>query len=121
MDKNPPKIRVDPHNRCLTMLFYNDILAVLPFRQGGVDDGENLESLLNASADDPTGGGGIPNDRGKENQDNNHTSQPYMPSFVLKASSIDKSIRNVVDVAFLAEYSEPALAILYETNQTWTG
>ncbi|KAJ3053431.1 Cleavage and polyadenylation specificity factor subunit 1 [Rhizophlyctis rosea] len=36
-------------------------------------------------------------------------------------SSIEKGIRNVSDTAFLHDYFEPTLVILYETVQTWTG
>lgn len=46
---------------------------------------------------------------------------PYSSSFVIDLESIDKRIKNVIDMTFLGDYYEPTLAILFETEPTWTG
>ena len=46
---------------------------------------------------------------------------PYSTSFVIHLESIDRRIKNVLDMAFLGDYYEPTLAILFQTDQTWTG
>jgi cleavage and polyadenylation specificity factor subunit 1 len=45
--------------------------------------------------------------------------QPYYPSFVADLSDIHQDMKNLVDIAFLYDYFEPTVAILYEPNQTW--
>ena len=47
VDKLPPKVYVDPQNRCATLWFYNDRLAILPFKQdsGMTDDKSSLAFL----------------------------------------------------------------------------
>lgn len=46
---------------------------------------------------------------------------PYSPSFLIDLESIDPRIKNVIDMVFLADYYEPTLAILFQSEQTWTG
>lgn len=46
---------------------------------------------------------------------------PYSPSFLINLESIDPRIKNVIDMVFLADYYEPTLAILFQSEQTWTG
>ena len=47
---------------------------------------------------------------------------PYSPSFILNLpSEVESGIRNVIDFTFLPGFSNPTVAVLYETNQTWTG
>ncbi|KAI9489620.1 CPSF A subunit region-domain-containing protein [Zychaea mexicana] len=87
----PPDIHIDPQQRCAVLNFFGDKLAVLPFRQP-----DNLESSSNEKF-------------------------PYSASFVIDLESIDRRIKNVIDMAFLGDYYEPTLAILFQTNQTWTG
>ncbi|KAI8928665.1 CPSF A subunit region-domain-containing protein [Entophlyctis helioformis] len=95
IDRPPPEIRVDPLGRCAAMRFFMDKLAILPFKQD--------LATSNADPDDPA---------------NKH---PFLPSFVLPFSEIEPSVRNVIDFAFLYGYFEPALAIMFEPQQTWTG
>ncbi|KAI8145123.1 CPSF A subunit region-domain-containing protein [Fennellomyces sp. T-0311] len=91
----PPDIHIDPQQRCAVLNFYGDKLAVLPFRQS-----EALETSNNA---------------------NEHQKWPYSSSFVIDLESIDRRIKNVIDMTFLGDYYEPTLAILFQTDQTWTG
>ncbi|KAI9321430.1 CPSF A subunit region-domain-containing protein [Dichotomocladium elegans] len=92
----PPDIHIDPQQRCAVLNFYGDKLAVLPFRQS-----EKLETST------------------KEYEHQHKL--PYSSSFVIDLESIDKRIKNVIDMAFLGDYYEPTLAILFETEPTWTG
>ncbi|KAI8337525.1 CPSF A subunit region-domain-containing protein [Chlamydoabsidia padenii] len=94
-----PTLHIDPQQRCAVLNFYNDKLAVLPFRQA---DQLDVTGQDNVDGDD----------------DLKH---PYLPSFIIDLSSIDKGIKNVVDMVFLSDYYEPTLAILFQTKQTWTG
>ena len=47
---------------------------------------------------------------------------PYAPSFILDLpSQIDQNIHNFIDFVFLAGFNNPTLAVLFQTQQTWTG
>lgn len=47
---------------------------------------------------------------------------PYSPSFILDLPiQVEESIRNVIDFVFLPGFNNPTLAILFQTQQTWTG
>ena len=48
-------------------------------------------------------------------------SKPFLPSFVMSFAQIHSSIVNVSDFVFLNDFFEPTLAILYDTQPTWTG
>ncbi|KAJ7583446.1 CPSF A subunit region-domain-containing protein [Mycena floridula] len=87
-------LRVDPMSRCAALSLPKDAIAILPFHiQGEVDDDM-----------------GLPKDI------------PYSPSFILEmATSVDKNIHNVVDFAFLPGFTNPTIAVLFQTQLTWTG
>ncbi|ORX60565.1 hypothetical protein DM01DRAFT_1300393 [Hesseltinella vesiculosa] len=89
-----PSLHVDPQQRCAVLNFYNDKLAVLPFRQRDQldDDDEDI-----------------------------NTKRPFKDSFIIDLSKVHKPIKRVIQVTFLSDYYEPILAILYQTQQTWTG
>ena len=47
---------------------------------------------------------------------------PYSPSFVLDlAANVDEHIKNVVDFVFLPGFNNPTVAVLFQSQQTWTG
>eukprot|EP00842_Homolaphlyctis_polyrhiza_P002399 jgi/Hompol1/315/HPOL_002464-RA len=94
-DRGPPEIRVDPLGRCAAMRFYDDRLAILPFKQE--------DPTANPDPSDPT------------------SKYPFLPSFVVPFTDFDPSVRNIVDFTFLFGYYEPVLAIMYEPVQTCTG
>lgn len=50
-----------------------------------------------------------------------HRKWPYLPSFLIDLETIDGRIKNVIDMVFLSDYYEPTLAILFQSEQTWTG
>jgi cleavage and polyadenylation specificity factor subunit 1 len=49
------------------------------------------------------------------------TEKSYHPSFVVKASQLEETIAHVIDEAFLHEYREPTLAVLYSRPRTAAG
>ncbi|KAI8072997.1 CPSF A subunit region-domain-containing protein [Gongronella butleri] len=91
-----PSVHVDPQQRCAVLNFYNDKLAVLPFRQS-----DHLE-------DD-------------DDDASNTRKRPFLDSFVIDLPKVHRAIKRVIHVTFLTDYYEPILAILYQTKQTWTG
>jgi cleavage and polyadenylation specificity factor subunit 1 len=84
----------DHHNRCLILRFNTDVFAILPLRQSDdeIDDTFDTQELT-----------------------------PYYPSFVVQASQLEESIAHILDQAFLYEYREPTLAILFSGTRTATG
>ncbi|CEP07342.1 hypothetical protein [Parasitella parasitica] len=96
----PSSIHIDPQQRCAVLNFYDNKLAVLPFRQA-----DKLDERQGGEAEDE-----------REAQ-----KWPYFPSFLIDLVSIDARIKNVIDMVFLSDYYEPTLAILFQPEQTWTG
>jgi len=60
-----------------------------------------------------------------EVMDHDHSQQrdiPYSPSFVLNLpAQVDQNLRNIIDFVFLPGFNNPTLAMLFQTEQTWTG
>jgi cleavage and polyadenylation specificity factor subunit 1 len=73
---------------------FTDVYAILPIRQPDDDIDETLDTDIE---------------------------KPYYPSFVVNASQLEDTIAHVLDEAFLDEYREPTLAILYSSTRTSTG
>lgn len=105
----PPNFRAvlagDPGSRCAALMLPGDAIAVLPFFQ----DEAELEMM-----DELSGASGM------------HAVEmgralPYAPSFVLPLRDVDANIRNVRDVVFLPDFQRPTLAVLFSSEQTWTG
>ena len=89
-----PHLFRDHHSRCLILRYYTDVYAILPIRQPDDDIDETLDTDLE---------------------------KPYYPSFVVNASQLEETISHILDEAFLYEYREPTLAILYSGTRTCTG
>jgi len=91
------ELRVDPLSRCAALSLPRDAIAILPFHQAQVDDAmDHDQSQLR--------------------------DVPYFPSFILDLpADVDQNVRNVVDFAFLPGFNKPTVAVLYQTQQTWTG
>ncbi|RCI03416.1 Cleavage and polyadenylation specificity factor subunit 1, partial [Rhizopus stolonifer] len=94
----PSTIHIDPQQRCAVMNFYDNKLAVLPFRQSDKLDERPLTA-----------------------EEEEEEKWPYLPSFIIDLSTLDSRIKNVIDMTFLSDYYEPTLAILFQPEQTWTG
>lgn len=78
----------------MILRFNTDVFAILPLRQSDDEIDETFD------ADDL---------------------KPYYPSFVVQASQLEESIAHILDEAFLYEYREPTLAILFSGPRTATG
>nr|GAT45957.1 cleavage and polyadenylation specific protein [Mycena chlorophos] len=88
-------LRVDPASRCAALLLPKDSIAVLPFYQTQAD----LDVMDEQTKD-----------------------VPYSPSYILELpSSVQENMRNVIDFVFLPGLNNPTMAVLYQTQQTWTG
>lgn len=91
------ELRVDPLSRCAALGLPNHSIAILPFYQ-------SLAELEVMDQDSPT------------------RDVPYSPSFILNlATQVEEGIRTVLDFTFLPGFNNPTLAVLYQTQQTWTG
>ncbi|KAF8268563.1 CPSF A subunit region-domain-containing protein [Lactarius quietus] len=91
------ELRSDPASRCAALSLPKDALAILPFYQSQAD----LDVM---------------------EQDFRARDVPYSPSFVLDlAASVDERIKNVVDFVFLPGFNNPTVAVLFQSQQTWTG
>ncbi|KAJ7624997.1 CPSF A subunit region-domain-containing protein [Mycena polygramma] len=91
-------LRVDPASRCAALSLPKDAIAILPFYQSQADfDVMEQEQALARDV-------------------------PYSPSFILDLpGSVDENMRNVIDFAFLPGFNNPTMAVLFQTQQTWTG
>lgn len=103
-------LTVDPSSRCAAFNFGVSNLAILPFHQSGDDLAmDDFDSELNEDADE---------ERDQEKAVNGHVnghSTPYFPSFVLPMTVLDPGLLHPVDMAFLHEYRDPTVGILYST------
>ncbi|GLB39375.1 putative CPSF A subunit region [Lyophyllum shimeji] len=92
------ELRVDPLSRCAALSLPKDAFAILPFYQ--------TQAELEVTEQDQT----------------QIRDVPYAPSFILDLPAVvDQNIRNVIDFAFLPGFNRPTIAVLFETQQTWTG
>ncbi|KAG8863922.1 mRNA cleavage and polyadenylation factor subunit [Serendipita sp. 405] len=91
------QLRTDPNNRCAALIFPRDAIALLPWYQTQAEF--DLQDSVQTHTRD----------------------LPYSPSFIVKYSSMDERIRNVVDVAFLPGFNTPTIAVLFQPQQTWSG
>ncbi|KAJ7747964.1 CPSF A subunit region-domain-containing protein [Mycena maculata] len=91
-------LRVDPASRCAALSLPKDAIAILPFYQTQADlDVMEQEQALTRDV-------------------------PYSPSFILDLpGSVDENMRNVIDFAFLPGFNNSTMAVLFQTQQTWTG
>ncbi|EXJ58311.1 hypothetical protein A1O7_05736 [Cladophialophora yegresii CBS 114405] len=100
------RLTVDPSSRCAAFNFGISNLAIIPFHQGGDDlamddlDDEHYEKTQTS-----------PQQEGQA-ADANST---YSPSFVLPLTILDPGLLHPVDMAFLHEYRDPTIGILYST------
>ncbi|EJD52944.1 hypothetical protein AURDEDRAFT_81080 [Auricularia subglabra TFB-10046 SS5] len=91
------ELRIDPNSRCAALTLPGDAVAILPFYES--------QAELDMDVDQ----GGVSRD------------VPYSPSFILSLPEVDNDIRNIIDIAFLPGFNNPTLAVLFETQRTWTG
>ncbi|CAK5269347.1 unnamed protein product [Mycena citricolor] len=90
-------LRVDPDSRCAVLSLPKDALAILPFYQSQVDLDMEQDQVQARDI-------------------------PYSPSFILDLPvSVEESVQHVIDFVFLPGYNHPTMAVLFQTQQTWTG
>lgn len=87
-------LRVDPNNNS-SLVFYNDILAFLPFKQ----DEEEIEIDDTRILD---------KDR-----------EIFDKSIIVPVHKLESTITKIMDCDFLFNYRDPTLGILYRTDLTW--
>ncbi|KAF8886814.1 CPSF A subunit region-domain-containing protein [Infundibulicybe gibba] len=91
-------LRVDTLSRCAALLLPKDAIAILPFHQSQAELDAMDQDVLQAR------------------------DLPYSPSFILDLQSdVDQNMRNVIDFVFLPGFNNPTIAILFQTQETWTG
>lgn len=89
----PSQLSVDPKNHCFCLMYQQDQLAFLPFLQ--------KEAFEDAQS--------------------NSTNSFYSSSILVNSSQFGEDIANIISIAFLHEYSEPTLAMIFQPQRTWTG
>ncbi|EHY60542.1 mRNA cleavage and polyadenylation factor subunit [Exophiala dermatitidis] len=102
-------LTVDPSSRCAAFNFGVSNLAIIPLHQVRDElamdefdevDGEVKERLS-------------PDGQNENKHDSPDT--PFKPSFVLPLTALDPGLLHPVDMAFLHEYRDPTVGILYST------
>ena len=102
-------LTVDPNSRCAAFNFSVSSLAIIPFQQAGDDLAMDDVDSLNGDAEDPS-------PTKQTNGDSAGSDRPYHPSFVLPMIALDPSLLHPVDMAFLHEYRNPTIGVLYSTT-----
>jgi cleavage and polyadenylation specificity factor subunit 1 len=102
------RLTVDPSSRCAAFNLSSGKLAILPFHQPGddlvMDDYDSVDGdEAQTSADKETNG----------DMSTYHT--PYDSSFVWPLTKFDPGLIHLIDLAFLHEYRQPAISVLYST------
>ncbi|KAF8886805.1 hypothetical protein BD779DRAFT_1673102 [Infundibulicybe gibba] len=99
-----PQLHVPHHASCRYTLSLcrsplpKDAIAILPFHQSQAELDAMDQDVLQAR------------------------DLPYSPSFILDLQSdVDQNMRNVIDFVFLPGFNNPTIAILFQTQETWTG
>lgn len=98
-------LTVDPNSRCAAFNFGVSNLAIIPFYGSGddlaMDDIDELDDEQDESPNKQTNG------------DTAEHNTPYAPSFVHPITALDPGLLDPVDMAFLHEYRDPTIGILY--------
>ena len=102
-------LTVDPSNRCVGFKFGQRHLAVLPIHGSEDEDLDDYDEDL----DGPRPG---PRKASDSEAAATKTKTPYGASFVLQLTALDPAVLDPVDLAFLHEYREPTLGILYASR-----
>ncbi|KAJ2917885.1 hypothetical protein MD484_g2498, partial [Candolleomyces efflorescens] len=115
------QLRVDPLSRCAALGLPNHSIAILPFYQSQAEldsiDYLHNNDKFSSSPSSLAAEKERERERERENRD-----VPYSPSFILNfTAQVDPGILTVTDFTFLPGFNNPTLAVLYQTEQTWTG
>jgi cleavage and polyadenylation specificity factor subunit 1 len=106
-----PEIKLEPQNRCATLIIYDTKLVILPFKQE--------KSVLEFSQDER-----FLMDE-EEQQDKEKKSEEKRDESPVKRQVIidlkKLGLQNIKDYCFLYGYNDPTILFLHETEQTWCG
>lgn len=104
-------LTVDPSSRCAAFNFGVNNLAIVPFHQTSDD------LAMDDDFDDANDTDGLaPKDQQAAKSENGTSHDtPYYPSFVLPTTALDPGLLHPIDLAFLHEYRDPTVGILYST------
>lgn len=111
----PAWLCVDPDSTCALFKFGKRSLAIIPFRQSTNPSAEDADAMVEDDDDSRP-----QRKAGRAGQVATDKRQlpplPTLPSYTLITTHLDPLIREPIDMAFLHEYREPTLGILYTTN-----
>lgn len=100
-------LAVDPSSRCAAFRFNNSNLAIIPFNRASddlaLDDG--------FSDDEDT----KQTNTNEDHQTNGTEERLFSPSFVLPMTALDPVLQHPIAMAFLHEYREATLGVLFST------
>lgn len=108
-------LRVDPGFRCAAIALPGDSLAILPFFQTQAElDTLDQENSFMRYIFPPVVTIWLAHSLFRRDA-------PYSPSFILDVSKeVDTHIKHIIDFIFLPGFSNITMAIMYQTEQTWT-
>ncbi len=110
------QLRVDAGSRCAVLSLPKDAFAVLPFYQSQAEL-DLMDADQSLTRQDCAAAFAVIYSQFIFTRD-----IPYSPSFILDlGTDVDERIRNIVDFVFLPGFNTPTMAILFQTQQTWTG
>ena len=103
------RLTVDPSSRCAAFNFAISSLAIIPFHQAGDDLAmDDMDDAVEEENHKPA-------NTGLSDGHTNGAQSPYSPSFVLPLTVLDPGLLHPIDLAFLYEYRDPTIGILYST------
>ena len=109
------ELRVDPLSRCAALSLPKHALAIVPFLQTQAElDAMDLDQIQVRYKFRFVLSWTILNFWDRD--------IPFSPSFILDLpAKVDQNLRNVIDFVFLPGFNNPTIAVLFQTQQTWTG
>lgn len=102
------RLTVDPSSRCAAFNFGGGKLAILPFHQPGDDLVMDDYDSIDGDEQEKSAGK-------QTNGDLSSYQTPYETSFVWPLTKLDPGLLHLIDLAFLYEYRQPAISVLYST------
>src|SRR6201999_2661344 len=103
------RLTIDPSSRCAAFNFGISSLAIIPFHQAGDDLAMDEMEDLDEDGHDKLASAGQTDGHA------NGANSPSSPSFVLPLTVLDSDLLHPIDLAFLYEYRDPTIGILYST------
>jgi len=105
------RLTIDPSSRCAAFNFGVNHLAIIPLSH--TSDDLALDDDFDTAGNEDAHNGHSPTKTSDGPADSHHASNH--PSFVLPTTALDPGLLHPVDIAFLHEYRDPTIGILYST------